>query len=859
MLDYETIKVYNLEITVTDNSPNAAERRSVVTRVDVRVTNINDSGNYHAEVRMLRPRISPTGSAASRAGIPTSSSLEIVVVDEKGERTIISKETSRYTLDASTKSNNLFTVAIVNGVPNVQANSEGRTGQGKLIVHVKDIYAVEVDVSVVGINNLVIKVASYPISAGSTDVTKLKQIVSGKFQQILLQTFVNLTDGYLQDVSILENTSTVVINAADFRGAFEFGPSPKNIFTLKSSGVSSFIIFKSSFEEYESGIVKLSVSSEVLAIREILKVGFQGINSTLSGVSGKTKVNPFVELNMGDNSILTIENFSYYSGLVTFGLSNTNAAQIALPAGEVTLLGNDNNPVTLKASSIQNASISNTFEFFCNPEPAEGEVDIGESDGQAIPSLNKGQTWTMNIRVNPGDSGLYALDIKLAFNPNQLEVVSMDIRFPFELTNNNIRIFGPVFNADALQSDVGSVLFSSKLAGIPDVSLASFTTVNKQLIVKPNKQSSSCITSNVLGDVNSDCIFDIVDVAFIQGYVSSYKTGFKDSIGKRMSLLQGNMHVLDVNWNEEVDEGDAVLLSEIFLGHAKFISDMKISVPNHNSSPLKCSLELKVKFRNRDGSSVSSADTSLYTDIAHFKSAAQTQFDETSFDTGIKIAKKGTSSRYGGIVKAKYSSDDGFYTVLASKSNLESEDKYGITMIQVVTGTNQKKSVVALFTWKSSQTYTGKIDLELERGVHLLAPNGYSPQRMVSLTESTARCNDPIKTTEIEVTFRAEYDDVVKEREEEAKKEILNAFNSLYPEASFTNARLRKGSVIATMDMKVPESKKETTLNKISNDVEEGLAITMNNKEVTTYPSLKVNGTEFIETKQVEAGLYQFC
>ena len=851
------MKIYNLEVRITDNSPNTADRRSVITRVDVRVTNINDSGNYNAVVRMIEPRIAPTGSVVARTGIPSSSPIEIAVVDEKGVKTIITKETLKYTLDSSTKSNDLFATTVINGVPRVQANNEGKTGKGKLIVHVKDVYAVEIEVSVVGISSLVLQIAPYPPRTGSPGVAKLKQIVSGKYQQILLQTFVSLTDGYFQDVSTLENTSFVVTNAADFLGAFKFGPSPKNVFTLTSSGKSPFICLKSSFEGYKSNVSNLTVSRDVLSVKNILKVGFleylEGQNSTLSGPAVKTKVYPYTELKMDDNSILRVENFTYYSGLITFNLSSTSAAQITLPSGEVTLLGNDNKPVRFSAMSVTNTSISNVFLFYCNPEPDDGEVDIGESDGPAVPSLEIGQSWTMNITVNPGTNGLFALDVNIVFNTDHLELVSIVTQFPLEFRNNNIRLFGPVLKENALVERLAIVVFVSKLAGVPDIHLTSFTTVDQHLAVRLTWHPSFFCLCDVFFDFNLVCTFDIVDVAFIQGYSSSSKNGFKGSIGESMNALQENEKAMDFNWNQEVGLDDAILLSEIFLGHAKFISDMVISAPDHNSSPLKCSLDLKVKLKNKDGSLVSSVDTSIYFDIAHIDAPSQTQFDQTSFDAGSKISKKGISSRSGGIVKSTYTGNDGFYKVSATTSNLESEENFGITLIQVVTDSNQKKSVVALFSAKSSPIYAGKLYLELENGAYLDAPNGYSPQRFVSIKESTASCNDPKQITKIEVIFDADYSDIVLGREEQAKAECLKAFNSLYNEASFTNVHLKEGSVIATMDMTVQRSKQETVLSKIVDDVKNGLEITMNNKKVVTYPSMKVDGKDYIDQESTEA------
>jgi len=83
-LDYETVVRYSLVIRVSDNAP-PAQQLSIVAKVTVRLTNVNDSGGVDVLIEDVLSRITPPGDPADVAGIPTSSPISVVLLYENGK------------------------------------------------------------------------------------------------------------------------------------------------------------------------------------------------------------------------------------------------------------------------------------------------------------------------------------------------------------------------------------------------------------------------------------------------------------------------------------------------------------------------------------------------------------------------------------------------------------------------------------------------------------------------------------------------------------------------------------------------------------------------------------------------------
>lgn len=821
-LDFETINQHNLEVTVTDNSPVSSNRKTITTNLEIQVLNIDDSGIYTAKARLIQSFIASPINPAGLAGIADRSTLEIILVYENGTEVDITMKGNRYTLDDLSKSNNLFS-AVNNGVPYVIANNAGLAGIGKLLVHVTNVNSVEVNVTVVGSSNLAVKAVPYSDIPDDSEVIELKQIIPGHYQRILLKVLLGLTNGQTVDVSTSANTSFALTNAQLVGGTFEFGPAPRNLFSIEGSGLSGIVSLQAEFARSLSASVDLTLSSTVLNTVAIIRFGLEGVNTTLSGITGTT-ASPFAEVEMEDGSTHLINNFTRYGGLVGFTSSDPATAKIHPSSGVVTLVADSSSRVTITATLVGNSSVTKDFAVYCNLEPNVGEIDVGAKEGAAIPSLSEGDTWKMPIRVNPGTVGILAVHVEIQFSTNDLSLDTVTTDLPYTVLGSSINIFGPLIESKALSENVGEVAFTSKRSGIPQVDVAFFRTVNKELSpIPPTNVASPCPDTH-LGDINLDCAFDIIDVAFISGYISaSSKSQFTEEMKARM----------DVTWNEAIENNDAIFLSLIYLEKARFVTELNYHIPKSTD---RCSLEFAVKLANKDGSAVSSPQTEVYFLFSNPGPRFAAQFEQTSFTAGTKLTVDG-ALYVDGLIKASY--EGGKYVIAATESELEYID-VDVSILQELPFDGMKH-VVSMFL-------TSNLVSNVSVTTWVKNQPSFIPQRKLLISESTAECNDPLVIFPVEITFQGDYDELVKGREAQFQSQCEIKLSEMYPEATVSDCVVRKGSIVASFNMTVPESKREATVDKLWEDVKEGLKFEFNGETLTTLPIMKVDG----ETKKVE-------
>lgn len=821
-LDFETINQHNLEVTVTDNSPVTVNRRTITANLEIRVINIDDSEMYTAKARLVQAFIASPVNPAGLAGIPDRTALEILLVYENGTEVDITMEGDRYTLDDASRSNNLFS-AESNGAPYVIANNGGLAGTGQLLVHVTNVNSIVVNITVVGSNNLTVKAVPHSAISDDSEVTELKQILPGMYQRVLLKVLLGLTNGQTVDVSTSANTTFAFTNAPQVGGTFEFGPVPRNLFSIEGNALSGEVSLQAEFAGSLSGNVNLSLSSTVLKAVAITRFGLEDVNTTLSGIV-QTTASPFAEVEMEDGSSHLLDNFTRYSGLLGFTSSDPAAAQIHPTSGIVTLVADSSSRVTITATLVGNSSITKELAFYCNLEPNVGEIDVGATKGAAIPLLSGGDTWKMPIRVNPGTAGILAVHVEIQFSANDLRLDGVTTDLPYTVVGSTINIFGPVVESKVMSEHIGEVAFTAKKSGIPQVNVTFFRTVNKELSPVPPKNVAATPCSVKKGDIDLDCVFDIVDVAFISGFITdSSSLRFTDEMKKLM----------DVTWNDAIENNDAIFLSLIYLEKAKFVTELKYQIPDHDGE--SCGLEFTVKLANKDGSPASPPQAEVLFLFSHPGANVGAQFDQTTFTAGTKLTVDGASS-VDGLIKASY--ENGKYHIAATNSELESSD-VGVSILQEVPfdGTKQVVSMfltsdlasnVSVTTWVNNQP-------------------SFTPQRKLQFAESTTTCNDPLVTFPVEITFEGDYDEVVKGKEQEFQSHCESKLSQMYPDATITNCRVRKGSIIASFNMTVPESKRGETVDKLWEDVKDGLKLEFNGATLTTLPIMNVDG----ETKKV--------
>ena len=468
-----------------------------------------------------------------------------------GKKEKLSFDDSRLTIDDKSESRGLFTVVRTDGKNVIKANSAGLLGQGVLIVRVHNVYNVRVTVNVVGYSSLQLKAAPYPITEGSNaSLTSLKRIGShhGNFQLAALKLCLVLTDTSTHDVSTMTSTSFRVVNN-DVGIKVSVGPIPKNVLFADRASASGYMSFRGKFSGKESGNLVLEVSTEVIAVNEIHAMEIIGLrNQTLLGPVLSTQAQVQVDFVMNDSSVFRVQNFSAFSGLVSFKISHPEAASIDRVMGIVTLLSDYHDLVTVTVTPLQGLKRTKYAQLYCNTVPPVGGVDIGQEYGPAIPALRANQRITIPVRVNPGKSNLLASDLKILYDDSKVRFVELKRSSAYSHTIGQLHL-GDVTNPDDASPHVADLVFDSLVDGVLSIQASVNMLIDERLgfigNLAPNTTSCNMLP---LGDANADCMFDIRDAAFTMAYSLAQEKNFMGEFEQTMSKRTTDKMVSVLHW-----------------------------------------------------------------------------------------------------------------------------------------------------------------------------------------------------------------------------------------------------------------------------------------------------------------------
>ena len=432
----------------------------------------------------------------------------------------------------------------------ISANSVGLLGQGVLIVRVHNVYNVRVKISVVGFSFLCLQAAPYPSPDQSIiTLTSLKRVGNdhGNFQEAELGLRLVLSDNSTYDVTTMVSASFEIVSY-DAGVQLSLGPSPKNVLVAdKNSGMGNVSV-RGKFAGKSSNQLDIQVSSQVITVNEIVAVRLNELsNQTLMGLVLSTKRQVQVDFLMNDSSLLRIQNFSTFSGLVTFTSSHDQISPVDYVTGIVTLLGDYYALVSVTVTALQGAAEPKQVSFYCNTIPPVGGVDVGQEYGPALPPVQSQQRVTIPVRVNHGLSQLLAFDVKVFYVSNQAHFVDVKRKVAYSHSPGMVHLADVIDPDDPDPSHVADIEFDSLEDGILSIQASAGMMIDQRLGSIGNYVPSrkSC-KSLPLGDVNADCVFDIQDAAEAMAYSLAKEkrfagefeqTLFKTTTEKMVSIL----------------------------------------------------------------------------------------------------------------------------------------------------------------------------------------------------------------------------------------------------------------------------------------------------------------------------------
>ena len=457
-----------------------------------------------------------------------------------GEEEKLTADDSRLTFDDKSESRGLFTVVQVDGKKVIKANRAGLLGQGFLIVRVHNVYNTRVKINVVGYSSLQLKAVPYPlINQSNATVTSLKRIGSyhGNYQQAALKLYLVLNDNTTYDVTTMASALFIVVSN-DAGVKVSLGPSLKNVLSVDQQSTSGKVSVCGKFSGKVSPNLGLEISADVIMVNRILAVELDGLNhNTLLGLAYSTQAQIQVSFLMNDSSVLRVQDFVTFSGLVSFTISNAQAASVDSVTGVVTLKSDYHDIVTVTVTPLQGLVEQKTVHFYCNTVPPVGGVDIGQEYGAALPALTAiNQKITIPVRVNQGKSKLLAYDIKISYDDSKVSLVALKRANVYSHTKGLLHL-ADVTDPDNASSHIADLVFDTLSDGVLSIQpLVNVLIDHKLDFIGNNKPAVMHCTDLPLGDVTADCVFDIQDAAFTMAYSLAQE---KEFVGEfEQSLLK---------------------------------------------------------------------------------------------------------------------------------------------------------------------------------------------------------------------------------------------------------------------------------------------------------------------------------
>ncbi|EGD82245.1 FAT3 protein [Salpingoeca rosetta] len=359
---------------------------------------------------------------------PTSTAVTVELV--YGSTRLDRSNDNRTVYDLS-QSNGLFTIDRSGPVPLVVANTAGLTGTGVLGVSFTHVgVTATVSVQVVGVSTATLVPRPYPSYAGSaSDIADELNALSGtgEYQEAELELKLVGTDGVTRDVSPSGSTSYSIV------GGVGLALSGRRVARDGASTSGSVVISAVHAGLEADNTVTVTLTSTPVLVSAILnenrqtgRVSFVG---TLSGQSGTSSafVRLGVEFDDGTRyeSVFDSSGNRQFDNLVTFSLDNTAVASVDSTTGEVTLLANHHETVTVTATAVDAGGVSGSTAFACNLAPAIGDVDLGSKTGVPVAPATGSGTRNVNVYVNTGSLVLGGVDLEVYYDASIVEPVDV--------------------------------------------------------------------------------------------------------------------------------------------------------------------------------------------------------------------------------------------------------------------------------------------------------------------------------------------------------------------------------------------------------------------------------------------------
>ena len=672
---------------------------------------------------------------------PSVTYLTVSLVYDVNGETVTLDVTDNSLTNVSFSPENSVNFALSNGRYRIEPASPNTrvTIQAKY----KSFMAVEA-LTIVEASEVTLTARPYPLYDGAPETDTLRLIGNtGSFQMAKLNAslFVNVPGGSRWEIDISTSQPTNYVIKAG---------SPVSIsdavFTPRSVGARQV---KAEFGGLTSNTITLNVvTSEEVTVTSIDRLELT-TGETISGEVNTVVAQLSVGLTFSDGTKFEeayIDGEQVIPALFTVVFADRDVARITVLTGDITLLGNSPSGTSLTITINDRTGRQQTLEFYANVEPSVHELDLGSSTQSPEAPVSIGQSFSVPVFINTGSTGLGAIEVGVGYSSSllSLDTVTSGGDWTEEDSLAQLSFFGSSENEFEGFVHFGGFFIEERsgllhiadlnftareaagIAGIkaeiityldfsdppepishPETSPAADIHVvvaepddlTKPSIDIPLENLDSditacagplpceCANGQETGDINGDCIFNLLDVVSLYHDSSLYFSAHHDQTGEEnLSSLKCASELntdFDIDGVCTVHDVDFLLRASFWQAH--FVPRLNTMPVNRND----CFLTIEADLVSRGDRPANGERTSLLIALYDRDPAADNQYEETTafLELGSKVSTTGyiPASLNGGVFLASASDiSDGRFEVKLESEFVSSE--LGIMLIQVHSG-----------------------------------------------------------------------------------------------------------------------------------------------------------------------------
>ena len=488
-----------------------------------------------------------------------------------------------------------------------------------------------------------------------------------------------------------------------------------------------------------------------------------------------------------------------WRGLFSFSSSAPSVLGVDNSNGRITSNANMGEDVVVTATSRPRSGppVTATVRISSNVDPVLGDVDLGAESGLPVEAVTTGSNFTVPVRVNAA-AAIGAVQITLNFDSTQLMAVSIRpaagwLGGPFfsQLHSPRGRVrFGGVSLQGSAQPQlvhIADVTFQALKAGQlaisgtidllsgqptttntapllmalnrPIVAGAIQVTATGTTVTPPMSSPSpvastprpakcqaqrpcSCTSGRETGDLNTDCVFDLDDVALAMRYLQVRNTsGPQAELFRTFGADPSVQKILDANLDTVITMDDVELLAKINFGLAHFVTQISIVPIQENAG--ECRLLIRSQLVAAGNQPLSSSSKFLV-NLASLDGNVTRGRSESN----VEIGRKEASSPQGWFLEAAHVGNGSFLLQVDAAFVSKSIGYFALQVVADDLGQADLSRVQTMVGMPTTPLSFLPIDMLLQtnRGpvVQLYQPLGYNPLGYFTQNVTTRLCSNNV-------------------------------------------------------------------------------------------------------------------